>query len=157
MPLFRRNKEPEPVHAPAPVLPIAAPEIVPGAGLTFLANGDIHISIESVPEAKLAVKQLKLKKKEFALDKNAVTTELSRMRAEHQIHLGNQGSMVRGGGNLGKTIRTVQHISRDTAKQSYVNALAPLERQKTAIEQHMLKIDDAVMQLERYILENTEA
>ncbi len=100
---------------------------------------------------------LKLKKKELALGKKAITTELSRMRAEHQIQLGNQASMVRGGGNFGKVLRTIQHVSRDTAKQSYVNTLAPLERQKTAIEQYVLKIDNAITQLERYILENTEA
>jgi hypothetical protein len=156
MPLFRRNTESEPVYLQAPAPMVVAPEIIYETGVTFLTNGDIHISIGSVPEAMLAVKQLKLKKKEFSPDKKVVTTELSRMRAEHQIPLGNRASMVSGGGNFGKAVRSMQHASRDISKQTYVNTLAPLERRKTAIERHVLKIDDALTQLERYILENSE-
>jgi hypothetical protein len=132
------------------------PTPVPEFGVTFQNDGSINVSCSSVAEAKLAIRRLKLKKKEYALNKKEIMTELARLRAEHQINLGRQGSMMRGGGSIGKFVRDMQHMSRDRAKRNYVSELDPLEKKKTALARRMMIIDDAVVQVEQYVLENTE-
>ncbi len=156
MSFLRRNQEKRRAETAA-VIQSLLPTPVPEFGVTFQNDGSINVSCSSVAETKLAMKRLKLKKKEYALDKKEITTELARLRAEHQVMLGRQNSMMRGGGSGGKFVRDMQHMSRDRAKFNYVNALDPLEKKKTALERRMMIVDDAVAQVERYILENTEA
>ncbi len=152
---LRRNQEKREAETAA-LIQSLMPTPVPEFGVTFHNDGSINVSGGSIAEAKLAIRRLKLKMKEYALEKKKITTELARLRAEHQIKLGRQGSMMRGGGSTGKFMRDMQHMSRDRAKANYVGELDPLEKNKTALERRMMIVDDAIAQVERYVLENTE-
>lgn len=155
---FRRRKEepvPDDAWTTGPVrapVPVPEPEPAP-RGLTFLDDGDIHINIGTVEEAKLAIKQLKLKKKEYAVLKKGVTNELSQINATRKVALGKRGSMMRGGGNFGKTVRAFDRMGRDAERRNHAGNIAPLEGQKAAIESRVLRIDQAITMLEGYILE----
>jgi hypothetical protein len=121
--------------------------------VTFLDDGGIHLNVGSVEEAKLAIKQLKLRKKEYANLKRAVNQELAQLNAARRQQTARQGSMVRGGGNLGQTVRAFQRVSRDADRRQHAANLAPLEARKAAIDAAMLNIDQAVTAVEGYILE----
>jgi hypothetical protein len=160
---FRRNKD-EPADEPVRSfqldrLPATQSVSEPEStmrGVVFLDNGDIHLNVGTVEEAKLAIKQLKLKKKEYAVAKKAVTNEMSQIRATRSQQVAQQGSMMRGGGNVGKTVRTFERIGRDADKRKHANTLAPLEAQKAAIARATLVLDQAIMRIEAFLLENQQ-
>lgn len=167
MPLFHRKPKSEsapaemtphpPVAMPAAAVPQVPPaESVPTSGVIFKPNGDITVETNTVTEAKLAIKQLKLKKKEWAIAKKEVATEMAQLRAARQLELARQGSMMRGGGKIGKVVREVEHASRDAARRRYANALAPLEQRKALIERQMLKIDNVIALIEARLLQHEQ-
>jgi hypothetical protein len=123
--------------------------------VTFSNDGRINISIQSLPEAKPAIKALKLKKKEYALVKRELTQQQKMIRAEYTDKVRQQGSKVRGGGGIGRFVRTVQTMNRDADRRALAQRLAPLEEQKNAVDAVITTIDQAILQLEKYIIENS--
>jgi hypothetical protein len=117
-------------------------------------NGDLHVSAKSLAEAKIAIKELKLKKREYALVKREISQKQKSVRAEYTNSIRQKGSKFIGGGGLGRLVRTVQTISRDADRRTLAQELAPLEQQKNAIEGIVNSIDQAILQLERYIIKN---
>lgn len=122
--------------------------------VTITNDGRIVISAQSLVEAKLAIKGLKLKKKEYALMKRELTQQQKIIRAEYTDKVRQQGSKVRSGGSLGRLVRTVQTVNRDADRRALAQRLAPLEKQKNAVDAIITAIDEAILQLERYIIEN---
>ncbi len=167
---FRRkpqDKEPEPLQVaevePEPWLPAEVEPEQPSAPMVPLGpqsvvryedDGNLSINIGNVAEAKQAIKELKLIKKEWAIEKKAINAEIADLRAGRRMQTAQQSSMVRGGGQVGQVVRSFQRISRDEARRNHANALAPLEESKAFIDRSMLEIDSAVTQLEGYILRN---
>lgn len=132
MPLFRHKAKSEPSTVQASP-PEAEPTITPA-------------------EIKLAITQLKPEKKQQAIEKEAVTTEMAQLRAAHQLQLERQGSMMRGGGSTGKWVRNMQRVSRDNDRRHHAQALAPLEKRKEEIERAMLELDREIAQLQAQLL-----
>lgn len=160
---FRRKPQEEPVLdddwtvPQAPLLP-PTPDLPMGQPgqddvVTFLPDDGIRINVGTIADAKLGIKHLRLKKKQFALEKKAVAAEMASIRAERRSAVAHQGSMPRGGGNIGKTFRVVQRISRDADRSRHASRLDPLEQQKAIIESKMLRIDEAVATLEAWIMQ----
>lgn len=123
--------------------------------ISISEDGRINIAVQSVAEAKISIKALKLKKKEFALTKREISQQQKIIRADYTDKVRQQGSKVRGGGSIGRFVRTVQTINRDADRRSLAQRLAPLEEQKNAVDRTITAIDQAILQLERYILENS--
>lgn len=123
--------------------------------VTVHPNGDITTRFATVPEAKLAIKQARLKKREVAQERKAVNAEMAEIRANRRLQVARQGSMTRGGGTLGRTFRTFERIARDSAKASHANALAPLEAEKAALDQVTRRLDDLILQIEAYVLQHS--
>lgn len=123
--------------------------------ISISEDGRINIAVQSVAEAKIAIKALKLKKKEFALTKREISQQQKIIRADYTDKVRQQGSKVRGGGSIGRFVRTVQTINRDADRRALAQRLAPLEKQKNAVDRIITAIDQAILQLERYILENS--
>lgn len=117
----------------------------------ILKNGDIKISAGSVEEAKLAIKQLKLHKKEYQLQKKAVGTQITQIRAQYRMESTQRGSMMLGGGGLGKFVRIFQRANRDTARLTKENRIVPLEQEKQRLDLLLMRIDDAIIKLEQYV------
>lgn len=127
----------------------------PQSYVTILPNGEIHVTGDSVPEVKLALKELKLKKKAYSLTKREVMQKQRAIRASYTEQVRQQGSKFRGGGGIGSFVRTVQTISRDTARRQLANELAPLEQQKANIERIVAAIEQVLLQVESYIIKNS--
>ncbi|MCY7275151.1 MAG: hypothetical protein LH702_15800 [Phormidesmis sp. CAN_BIN44] len=118
-------------------------------------DGELRISARSVAEAKIAIKELKLKKKEYALVKREISQQQKQIRAEYTDQVRQRGSKFRGGGSIGRFVRTVQTINRDETRRSLAQDLAPLEQQKSAVEAIINAIDQTILQVERFIIENS--
>jgi hypothetical protein len=118
-------------------------------------DGELSISARSVAEAKIAIKELKLKKKEYALVKREISQQQKQIRAEYTDQVRQRGSKFRGGGSVGRLVRTVQTINRDADRRSLAQELAPLEQQKNAVEVVITAIDQKILQVERFIVENS--
>ena len=116
---------------------------------------EMDISLHSVAGAKRVLKELKLKKKEYALAKRDISQRQKLIRAEYTDTVRRRGSKFRGGGGLGSFIRTVQTFSRDAERSALAQQLAPLERQKNSVDAIMNGIDQAILQVESYIVENS--
>jgi hypothetical protein len=123
--------------------------------VTIAADGNLHVSARSVAEAKIAIKELKLKKKEYALVKREISQTQKQIRAEYTDNVRQRGSKFRGGGSIGSIVRTVQTINRDLDRRTLAQELAPLEQQKNAVESIINAIDRAILQVEKFIIENS--
>ncbi len=119
-----------------------------------IAGTTVNVNVNSLAEAKLALKELKLKKKEFGLQKRGVNERQKKIRASYTEEVRNRGSMIRGGGGVGKLFRVVQTISRDSKRAQLASELAPLEQEKQGIESIIRAIDSAILQVESHILRN---
>ncbi len=80
---------------------------------TMKDDGSISLSIHSLPEAKLAIKQLKLWKKELGVIKRQVAEQQRGIRSEYTDQVRQQASKFRGGGGFGQFVRAVQTANRD--------------------------------------------
>jgi len=116
---------------------------------------EIEINVRNVPEAKLALKELKLLKKAFNTKKKEVVEQTRQIRAQYTDQVRQKGSKFRGGGTIGGIIRTFQTIDRDNARRNLANALAPYEEQRRGIEGFISAIEMSVLRVEAYILETS--
>lgn len=116
-------------------------------------DGDtVRYNVNNLAEAKIALKELKLKKKEFGVIKRDIAARQKAIRASYTHEVRNRGSMVRGGGGLGKFIRHFQTASRDSRRSQLANELAPFEIEKQKIEGMIGAIESLIVQLEVHIL-----
>lgn len=100
-------------------------------------------------EIKQAIKELRAEKKSLALEKRLVMQEQREIRQHYTQTVRNRGSKFIGGGSIGRTIRVFQTVHRDGVRRQLADALAPLERKRTRIEEEMLVIDSQILKLER--------
>jgi hypothetical protein len=115
----------------------------------------LHINVHSLSEAKIALKELKLKKKEYGLWKRAVNEQQKGIRAAYTEQVRSRGSMMRGGGGFGKFVRAIQTMSRDSKRGRLAHDLSPLGSEKQYIEAMIRTIDSAILQVDAYILRNS--
>lgn len=119
--------------------------------VTITDNGELCISVQSVAEAKIVIKELKLKKKEYALVKRELTQNQKQIRAEYTDKVRQRGSKFRGVGSIGRLMRTVQTVNRDADRRTLAQQLAPLEQQKNAVDAIVNAIDQTILRLVRKI------
>jgi hypothetical protein len=123
--------------------------------VVLTSDGHLSVQANNIQEAKIAIKQLKIKKKEYSLAKKEIVLQQQLIKAEFTDKNRRQGAMMRGGGGIGKFVRTIQNVQRDTNKIDLANKLAPLEKQKFHIDAILSIIDQGVLKLESYLLENS--
>jgi hypothetical protein len=124
--------------------------------LVQITDDNVSCQVSSVPEAKLAIKELKLLKKGFALQKKEVATNIQTVRFDYSQEVRGRGSVVRGGGGFGRFIRAFQISSRDNKRSNLADALQPLEGEKNRLDGLMHGIDELVVKLEIYIHTNKQ-
>ncbi len=146
-----------PLSWSAPPAPhVTEPRVAPWStsGLIRLdAAGDIVVSVSSVADARLASKDVRLRKRELGVEKKAVTQQMAAMRADYRTSIANRGPSMRGGGNLGKFVRGMDQINRANARSSQANALQPYEVQKQVIDRQIVSLDTLLNQLDGYIIQ----
>lgn len=123
--------------------------------VTVSPDGTLSFHIANIQEAKLAIKQLKIKKKEISLAKKQIIVNQRMIRAEYTDSTRRQGSMMRGGKGFGSFVRSIQRTQRSVAKIELANKLAPLEKEIYQYESILSAIDQGILKLETYILENS--
>jgi hypothetical protein len=99
-----------------------------------LENGDIKIQAKNIDEAKVAIKELKLRKKQLALSKKELSNQIAQIRANYRLESAKRGSMMRGGGGLGKFVRGMEQINRNAARIQKEKSIDPLEKQKAHMD-----------------------
>ena len=112
----------------------------------------VRVRADSVADAKLCIKQIKLKKQELQAQKREVTARIAQIRAEHLSTKVGSGLAPRGKGFMAgasRVIKNVTAINVDTAVREQ-------QSQKAALEDNIAQLDKALLQLERYILEAAE-
>lgn len=122
------------------------------SSLVQVDNDRIRASYDSVAEARMAIKELRFRKKEFSLKKRELSAAMKAIRAQYSAEIRNRGGMVRGGGKVGRFVRVVQSASRDSRRAKLAADLAPFEREKFRVEAIINAIDQAIFQIEGYVL-----
>jgi hypothetical protein len=120
------------------------------------SNGNIEriaTTAETIPEAKLAIKELKMLKKAFQLQKRQINERQRIIRAEYTQYVRERGMKFPGGGWIGQAIRIAQSASRENAKSKLAEALEPYEQQKRYVEAVISTIEGLILGLEAAILQ----
>lgn len=123
----------------------------PTSYVTFLPGPRIEVSATTAAEAKLAIQELRAKRKEQTLAKRYIMQQQREVRAAYTSRVRTQGSMFRGGGWFGKIIRARQTGSRDAARSRLAAELAPLESRRAGIELTIGIIDHLIIRLQNAI------
>lgn len=144
-------------QATAPTGPVRQAQFIETARLPVLdtpAPAGMDVA-EIVRAAKLAIKDLKLQKKEQVAGKKMVTSQIAQKRAEHRSRAAHSTSPVRLPGTFGKVMRGVERASKVAMRAQLDNAIRPQESEKLEIEKQIALIDRRILELERYVLENS--
>ena len=118
------------------------------------ADGDYEIAANGVKQAKLAIKELRSFKKEISLEIRKVNANMKQIRGEYTAMVRHRGSVMRGGGKLGKFVRGVQSFSRDAQRSKLASDLAPHEDQKRRLGAFKDLADSVILQIESAILQH---
>ena len=96
--------------------------------LKYITINDTNVTaaFDSIPEAKLALKECRLLKKHLSLQKRQVVQEQQAIRARYTDAVRNQGSKFRGRGLFASLARDVQQAGRDARREQLASELAPL-------------------------------
>lgn len=116
----------------------------PMSGLTILAT--------NTKEARFALKELRLLKKQTAARKRDINLGQRAIRAQYTHEVRRRGSKFIGGGGVGRFIRVVQTGWRDQVRRDLAAALAPLEASKERIDAQLQAIERAIIQVESYLI-----
>ena len=149
--LFGRNKKQEAEYQQHSVTPPV--EVLAPRGATMADDGSVHLNISSAAEARAAIKQMRIVKREINVEKKLINAELAALRANRRAQVAQHGSKMRGGGNLGKSVRAFQMMGRDTERRKYSNALEPYEQAKRSLDLKLANCDLAIAKLEQHILD----
>jgi len=123
-------------------------------GFSFVAidvGFRIVVNAKTVPEAKIALKELKLLKKALASKKRGVMEEERVTRAEYTDGVRRRPAKMRGSSIIAKMSRATESLSRASARQNLAGELAPHEREKGRIEANILAVEQAILRLESQI------
>lgn len=170
--LFGRSEEADPVtdqplqsilsdsrdhrvhHAvPVPSEPDLFPADWSTTGLILTnADGDIGVSLKTAAEAKLAIKDLRLRKRALSAEKRMVTQEMAAIRREYTVKNANRGPSIRGGGNVGKFVRGMDSVGRSLDRSNKERELAPLDERKRWFEAKINDVDALIHHCEAYMV-----
>jgi phage FluMu protein Com len=145
-----------PVFEPDDVKPKAAierkPSIYRDQYVTIWLDGSSEFRIESVDEAKLAIKSLQLAKKQFRLHLKDVNLQMRDRRHEYTDNVRNRLPKFPGGGKFGQFIRLIQTIDSTTTRMQLANDIDPLHRLRQRIDEAILILDRHIIHLEGWVL-----
>jgi hypothetical protein len=119
------------------------------SGVRIRPSGTVSVKVNSPAEAKDAIAELKLYKKELAVRKKELSAQASAVRAAHSQKIAGQSSLVRRRGAGGAIVRGVQKSGRERQRQQTQNAVASIANSKGAIDRLVIEIDRLILQLER--------
>jgi hypothetical protein len=119
--------------------------------VTVTDDGEVTARYSNVAEAKLAIKELRLIKRQLNVLKRQANESQRQMRADYTHQVRQRGSMMRGGGGIGRFVRAIQTAGRDAQRSQLASNLAPAEAKKRRIESIKMAVDQVILQVELYI------
>ena len=120
----------------------------------MIDGASVRLNVANPAEARVALKELKLKKKEYGLLKREAALQLKEIRSAYSNEVATRGSKFLGRGSFGRIIRAVQTLSRDSKRAEVANRIAPLEQRIMEIEAIIHTIDSTIVQVEAYLVKN---
>jgi hypothetical protein len=116
-----------------------------------LAQREIQAA-STIEETKLLLSQWKLERKALRQKRAAMSKEMRAIRATHTERVRNQVPMFRGGGGVGRFIRTTQTLSRAGQRMQLAADLAPQETTIQGLDQAIALLDEMIIMGERQLL-----
>ncbi len=117
-------------------------------------NGSYELLARDVAEGKLAIKELRRFKKELNLEIRKTNAAMKEIRTNYTAMTRHRGSMVRGGGKLGKFFRGMQSFSRDLTRSGLAHDLAPHEDQKQRLSKFKHLADTLILKTEKILADH---
>ena len=109
---------------------------------------DIKVEVETIAEARSAVKKLRLRKEQLRQRKKVINLEMKDIRAKYRDKLSGRT----GRGFLG----AIRKAGKESARAQRDRELRPLQDEKIKIDDFILQIDQAILRLEDFIQEVKE-
>jgi hypothetical protein len=141
------DRSTSPEQSPAP-MPHAADDLV-----SISPDGKVDVQWRSIAEAKLAIKKIKLLKKQASVEKKAATNAQRMIRASYTQRVRQRGSKMRGGGWVGSIVRGIQTASRDADRAGLADQLAPWEAKKDQCDRIILQLESLILKIEARLAE----
>jgi hypothetical protein len=108
------------------------------------------LHVNNSAEGKLAIKQLRIKKKELATEKREVAADIAGVRAEYRTKAAGRVYLGRGGGKTGMAVRAGVRAKRRGERMAVEESVVPMEREKANLDARMNAIDRAIAQIETW-------
>jgi hypothetical protein len=119
--------------------------------VTVWEDGSADFHFKNVQEGKLAVKGLRLARRQLQLHLSSTNTALREVRHQYTDSTRRRMPKFPGGGTFGRLIRLSQTISHDIDQHNLANDIQPLHNQKelmkhliNCIDQHILRIQTLI-------------
>jgi len=145
-----------PVPEPLPSEPIEL-KWSPSGSVKVDQDESLILELQSAAQAKLAVKELRLRKRELGVEKRQVNQEMAAIRRDYASKNAQRAPSVRGGGSVGRMLRTFDQVGRANDRARREEELAPLEEEKRTIDSAIHIIDDLIHECDEYIIRQKAA
>lgn len=117
-----------------------------------VVNGQLVARGETPAEVKIAIKELRLLKKEETAKRREASARLKEIRAERRAVVAKRLPMIRGGGMLGSLVRGGVQAKRAADRGAHDDRIVEVERVVMAIDRNILNIDKVIAQCEAALL-----
>ena len=121
----------------------------PWTGVRTYPSGTIRVQASTRDEAVAAIAELKLMKKEMALEKRELNAEATAIRSEYSMKVASRGPAVRGSGTTAGLVRGYQRAGRQSDRIEKTEAINDITERKAFIDRRVVEIDRALIALER--------
>jgi len=117
-------------------------------------DGFVSVYVYKSNQAKLALEELVLKKKELQFYKNQITEEICQIGESYKNFIHQQNSKMQSN-FIGKFVTDVQTLRNKTKRKKLANRLASYQQKKKVVETILTTVGDTELTIEKYILENS--
>lgn len=117
----------------------------------YMPDGKVALSISSLSEARIALDDLKIKKKELQIQKKEISEQMRQIRSSYTDSNLRRMSSIRGGGWVGRVVRTFQTAERDSARYSLAETIKPFEEQRRILEESLISVEKAIFTVAQYL------
>lgn len=147
------------LDSPPPPEKVAAEERLavewsPSGSVKTNRDGDLLLRVSDVKQARLAIKELRSRKRALNAEKRRANQTMTAIRQQFSTKNVRRSPAVRGMGGFGRTLRTMDQLSRANDRSNRENQLAPYAAEKQQLELGIHHIDQLIHHCEVYILEN---
>jgi len=117
-------------------------------------DGFVSVYVYKANQAKLALEELALKKKELQFYKKQITEEIRQIDHSYKNFIHKQNSKMQSN-FFGKLVTDVQALRNKTKRKKLANQLASYQQKKQVVETILTTVGDTELTIEKYILENS--